>query len=209
MAVGARDEHGAGQVAGSLGPMGFSYRPDLAPPAEEAAEVYSRVCKAMQPLVDVYVCETMCSVDQARGALMGATGHGRPVWLSLSVDDNDGTKLRSGEPLSEVFPLLCQYNPAAVLLNCSVPEAITQSIPILAQNEQKIPCGAYANGFSKISSEFDAYGATVDCLESRKDLGPEAYADFATDWVDNGAMIVGGCCEVGPEHIKLLAETFA
>ena len=41
MAVAARDVHGSGQVAGSLGPLGFSYQPDKAPPAEQAAEVYA------------------------------------------------------------------------------------------------------------------------------------------------------------------------
>jgi S-methylmethionine-dependent homocysteine/selenocysteine methylase len=24
------------------------------------------------------------------------------------------------------------------------------------------------------------------------------------DWARNGASIIGGCCEVGPEHIKAL-----
>ncbi|MEO1397675.1 MAG: homocysteine S-methyltransferase family protein, partial [Pseudomonadota bacterium] len=28
-------------------------------------------------------------------------------------------------------------------------------------------------------------------------------------WVDQGATIVGGCCEVGPAHIRALANTFA
>ncbi|MGL4488661.1 MAG: homocysteine S-methyltransferase family protein, partial [Rhizobiaceae bacterium] len=37
-------------------------------------------------------------------------------------------------------------------------------------------------------------------------LGPESYADFAVDWVARGAAIVGGCCEVGPEHIAVLHE---
>ncbi|MAI97769.1 MAG: homocysteine S-methyltransferase, partial [Rhodobacteraceae bacterium] len=26
------------------------------------------------------------------------------------------------------------------------------------------------------------------------------------EWINLGATIVGGCCEVGPEHIKLIAE---
>ncbi len=25
-------------------------------------------------------------------------------------------------------------------------------------------------------------------------------------WVNLGATIVGGCCEVGPDHIKLIAQ---
>ncbi len=35
---------------------------------------------------------------------------------------------------------------------------------------------------------------------------PEAYLKHAQRWIGYGATIVGGCCAVGPEHIKLLAQ---
>ena len=34
----------------------------------------------------------------------------------------------------------------------------------------------------------------------------ERFAAFAMDWVAQGATIVGGCCEVGPDHIAALAR---
>lgn len=206
-AVDARDAHGSGLVAGSLGPLGFSYQPDKCPPAEEAAEIYRNICEIQKDFVDHYLFETMSSVDQARGALMGSSGLGKPVWLSLSVDDKDGTKLRSGENLTDILPLLAKYNPAVILVNCSVPEAVTNAVPLLVGNG--IPVGAYANGFVSIADAFDHVGATVDALEARNDLGPQAYADFAQKWADAGATIIGGCCEVGPDHIALLAQKFS
>ncbi len=42
--------------------------------------------------------------------------------------------------------------------------------------------------------------------EAQKDLDPDAYAERALGWVEQGASIVGGCCEVGPAHIKALSE---
>lgn len=68
--------------------------------------------------------------------------------------------------------------------------------------------GAYANGFTHINDAFLKLGATVDVLQKRKDLDPEAYAGFAADWVTKGVGIVGGCCEVVPAHIALLAKRF-
>lgn len=204
MAVASRDAHGAGLVAGSLGPQGFSYQPDKCPPAAEAAEVYDQICAIQADYVDLFMAETMSSVDQARGALMGASGHGKPIWLCLSVDDTDGTKLRSGEPLGDIFPLFATYDVASVLINCSVPEAVSQAMPIMAT--AGLPFGAYANGFKKIAKDFNKIGATVDLLESREDLGPAAYADFAQSWADAGATLIGGCCEVGPAHITELAR---
>ena len=72
MAVAARDAHGSGEVAGSLGPQGFSYQPDKSPPAEQAAEVYADIARLHADYVDFHLLETMSSVDQARGGLMGA-----------------------------------------------------------------------------------------------------------------------------------------
>lgn len=206
LAVDARDFNGKGIVAGSLGPQGFSYRPDLAPPANVAAEIYSKLCKIQSNYVDVFIAETMSSIDQARGALMGASGFNKPIWLALSVNDKDGTKLRSGENISDILPLLNEYKPAAVLINCSAPEAVSTALPLL--RAAKIPIGGYANGFVEIAKDFNKIGATVDMLKSRSDLNPEEYANFAKDWINSGATLIGGCCEVGPAHIAELKRKF-
>lgn len=203
IACDARDANGRGQVAGSLGPIGWSYRPDLAPSAENAADIYAEIVHIQSGMVDLFIAETMSSVDQARGVLMGAGVAGKPVWLGLSVSDEDGTKLRSGENLADVLPLLDEFKPAAVLINCSIPEAVSQAVPVLMNNN--IPVGAYANGFTHISADF-GQAATVDVLTARTDLDPDKYADFAMSWTQSGASIVGGCCEVGPAHISEIAR---
>jgi S-methylmethionine-dependent homocysteine/selenocysteine methylase len=204
LASDAREAHGSGIVAGGLGPQGFSYQPDKAPPAEQAAEVYANLAKIQAQFVDVHLLETMSSVDQARGGLMGAGVTGKPVWVALSVRDDDGTRLRSGELLSDVTPLLEEFNPAAVFINCSKPEAVDTAVPILAKSGRVV--GAYANGFTGIAADFNKVGATVDMLSARRDLDPNAYADFADGWAANGATIIGGCCEVGPAHIAELSR---
>ncbi|MDB0060314.1 homocysteine S-methyltransferase family protein [Planktomarina sp.] len=206
MALAARDAHGSGQVAGSLGPQGFSYQPDKAPPAEQAAEVYADIARLHAEYVDFHILETMSSIDQARGGLMGAGVTGKPVWVSLSVDDSDGTKLRSGEPLSGAILMLEEFQPATVLINCSVPEAVSQGLPVLAGSGFNL--GAYANGFTGIHSDFNSIHATVDLLKSRTDLGPEQYLNFAKTWAEMGASAIGGCCEVGPKHIAMMAKHF-
>jgi S-methylmethionine-dependent homocysteine/selenocysteine methylase len=206
LACDARAENGDGLVAGGLGPLGFSYQPDKAPPPEQAAEVYAMCARLQAPFVDLHILETMSSIDQACGALMGAGVTGKPIWLSLSVDDKDGTQLRSGEPLADAAALLTEYQPAAVLLNCSLPEAIDAALPALLAMGYR--SGAYANGFTGISDAFDHIGATVDVLTARADLGPAAYADFADGWANQGVSIIGGCCEVGPAHIAEMRRRF-
>ncbi|HAW48601.1 MAG TPA: homocysteine S-methyltransferase [Roseovarius sp.] len=200
----ARDAHGYGRVAGALGPLVQSYRPDLCPPAEEAARIYAEPVAALAPGVDLLLLETMASVDQARGALMAARKTALPVWLAVSVMDDDGTRLRSGEPLGALAPLIAEMPPDAILLNCSPPEAITQGLGEIAAFG--LPFGAYANGFTRISDGFLGAAPTVDALEQRTDLSPAVHAEAAMGWIAQGATIVGGCCEIGPAHIAELAR---
>lgn len=204
LAMEARDAYGTGQVAGSLGPLGFSYQPDKCPEVDIAAPIYENAAKQQSDFVDFHILETMSSVEQARGGLMGATKSIKPVWLAISVDDEDGSKLRSGEHVNEVIPLLAEFGAQALLVNCSSPEAVTKSIPLLS--DCGIPIGAYANGFVNISDSFNKIGSTVDLLKRREDLTPSVYADFAQKWVTAGATLIGGCCEVGPAHIKELSS---
>jgi homocysteine S-methyltransferase len=37
-------------------------------------------------------------------------------------------------------------------------------------------------------------------------VAPEVYTKFACQWIDAGATIIGGCCEIGPEHINFLCQ---
>ena len=199
----ARDKNGSGMVAGSLGPLGFSYRPDLSFPPEEAAELYAEITKIHEPYVDFHLIETVSSVEHAKGCLMGTSVSSKPVWLAMTVADDDGSKLRSGEAVEEIKALIDEFKPGALLINCSTPEAVSQAIPLLA--DIKIPFGAYANGFTFITSSFTE-SETVDNLEARNDLGPTDYAEFCDQWINHGATIIGGCCEVGPAHIAELKK---
>ena len=198
----ARSAHGTGRIAGSIGPLIASYRPDIHPAHDVATPLYAEVAKGLAKGCDILICETVASVAHARAVLEGAKQTGLPVWLSLTVDDADGTRLRSGEALADVLAVADAAD--AILINCSVPEAIPAALDVLAQGDK--PFGAYANGFTRITAAFLETKPTVDALSARQDLGPEAYAAHAMGWIGQGATIVGGCCEVGPAHITELAR---
>lgn len=203
-AVDARAAHGSGRIAGSMGPLVATYRADVTLPVAEAAPKYAEIAAILGPHVDLILCETMATVVQAEGAAIGAKASGKPVWLSVTVDDADGTKLRSGEPLSDLKRVVDEQKPAAILVNCSVPEAMAAAMGVVATFG--IPFGAYANGFTHIDPAFLKDAPTVKELTHRHDLTPAKYVDFAMGWVAQGATIVGGCCEVGPAHIRALAD---
>lgn len=201
-AAALKEAEGVGVLAGAIGPLVASYRPDLMPAHEVAVAAYTEVANILAPKVALIICETVASLAHARAVLEAAAATGKPVWLAMTVDDHDGTKLRSGEPLADVFAVAGAAS--AILANCSVPEAIDAAMGVLATGNK--PFGGYANGFTKISDGFLGDKPTVDALTARQDLGPDVYARHAMSWIAQGATIVGGCCEVGPAHIARLAN---
>lgn len=204
MAIEARDMAGIDgvRIAGCLPPMYASYRPDQSPEIDIMIETYKRVVAVQQAHVDLFMCETMASIAEATAALTAAKPSGIPVWVGLTVTDDNSSTLRNGDQLSDAVAKLDELGADAKLLNCSKPEAISAAWQSLCSGEG--PIGAYANGFTSIAALQP--GGTVESLEARHDLGPDNYAEFAMRWVEQGASIVGGCCEVGPAHIAAIAN---
>ena len=202
-AAAARAAHGAGRIAGSLGPLVASYRPETHPPHDESVSKYAEIARLLAPVVDLFLAETVASLAHARAVLEGALLGGKPVWLSVTVDDEDGSRLRSGEAVADLQPIVAG-KAGAVLANCSAPEAMAAALTVLGRFG--LPYGAYANGFQQITKEFLKDNPTVDSLHARPEMTPERYADFALQWVGMGATIVGGCCETTPAHIAEIAR---
>ncbi|MCB2136581.1 MAG: homocysteine S-methyltransferase family protein [Rhodobacteraceae bacterium] len=202
-AASARAEHGTGRIAGSLGPLRASYRPELFPPHEEAVASYAELAALLAPAVDFFIAETVASLAHARAVLEGAAVGGRPVWLSVTVDDEDGGRLRSGEAVADLAPIVAG-KAAAILANCSAPEAMAAALDIF--RSFGLPFGAYANGFQEITKDFLKDNPTVASLSARPEMTPALYADFALKWVGMGATIIGGCCETTPAHIAEIAQ---
>ena len=192
---------GNGRLAGSIGPLIASYRPDIHPDHATAVPLYAEVAKLLSPHVDLLIGETIASVAHAKALLEGAATTGAQIWIAMTVDDDDGSRLRSGEPLAEVIAIA--DGASALLANCAAPEAMMAAMDVLATSGK--PFGAYANGFTQITKDFLKDKPTVDSLQSR-DMGPDIYTEFALGWVDQGATILGGCCEIGPGHIAHLAQ---
>jgi S-methylmethionine-dependent homocysteine/selenocysteine methylase len=192
-------------IAGSLPPLYASYRPDLAPSFEVSEPQYREMAEILAPYVDLFLCETMSCGEEARAAASGAAAAGKPVWVSWTLADGGADRLRSGESVAEAAAMLDSLPVSVVLANCCAPESITAAMPQLVALGMG-PTGGYANGFVDIPPGTNVRDKLPD---ARPDLGPEAYLGHVRNWVADGARIVGGCCEVGPAHIALLARAFA
>ena len=208
----ARDEHGSGLLAGSLGPLFKSYSPeeDNSLPFDEQVELYMTYMKDLKA-TDILLFETISSVFHLKVILEAIKQQqsSQAVWLAVTVDDKDGTRLRSGEKVEDIIPYLDQAYVEAILVNCSRPEVIGDSMGIL--KKIGIAFGAYGNKFSDMDSFLKTLKSRgvgkYEDIEMNDDLGPLRYAEFVIEWIKMGATIVGGCCEIGPQYIKKIAGT--
>ena len=39
-------------------------------------------------------------------------------------------------------------------------------------------------------------------------MSPEIYEKLCHEWIELGAEVIGGCCEIGPEYMKTICKSF-
>ena len=195
------------RVAGSIPPLEDSYRADLVPAAEVSLPIYRELARALRPHVDLYVCETMSSIDEAKNAVSAARevgGADVPIWVSWTLAEDAGGGLRSGESIADAYSAIAEYDVGACLFNCTTPAAITAGLKELRAITD-LPIGAYPNqlhipeGWTLDNEVATGYSA----------ITTDEYVEFARGWRATGATLIGGCCGVGPEYIEALSKALA
>lgn len=203
LAVEARRKSAASVlIAGSLPPLGGSYRPDLVGRTEDIESLYLEQAELLAPYVDLFLCETMSSAAEAGAAAAAACKTGKPVWVAWTLHEDRSGRLRSGETIRAAAELLHDLPVSGFLVNCCAPESITNALPQLLETGAAY-IGGYANTFQPIPKDWELVGdkPTDGALDLRSDLDPESYAEHVVRWLQNGATVVGGCCGTGPAHI--------
>jgi S-methylmethionine-dependent homocysteine/selenocysteine methylase len=192
-------------IAASFPPLTESYRADLVLDDELLKQEYTLLIKqAVKHQVDILLGETLSRAKEARIITKIAQKAGIPLWLSFTV--NEAGNLRSGENLRDVAKeLLLNYGVEALLVNCSTMQNIHFSIDILQKLGQEFTFqyGAYGNRYNEIRKD---YKLALKSTVINEDISPAQYTDAVKSWIDKGASIVGGCCGIGPEYIKRMAQ---
>ena len=190
------------RIAASLPPLEASYANEFALSYADTRDQFGEMMDLLAPYVDIYLGETLATAFEARAFLEAARGRTQAIWLALTLADHGSTDLRGGETLADVIAhVLGGYELDALLINCCTPDSVARALPLLKASGT--PFGAYANGFVEIPDDWDEAGGVLQ-LAAAADLSPEAYAAEVAGWIEAGASIVGGCCEIGPAHIARL-----
>ncbi|MEV4182943.1 homocysteine S-methyltransferase [Streptosporangium canum] len=200
LAAEARDTHGTGTVAASVGPYGAylangaEYTGDYDLDEDRLADWHRDRWHILAGSgADLLACETIPSYAEARalGRLLAETP-GTRAWVSFSC--RDGEHISDGTPLKDAAALFAgDPQVIAVGVNCTAP----RHIPSLIGRIEGKPVMVYPNS-----------GETWDAA-NRRWLGladPAEFGAAAAGWHAAGSAFVGGCCRTTPEHIRQISE---
>ncbi len=193
---------GASFVAVSVGPYGAyladgsEYRGDY---SATWAEVRAFHRERLEVLVDtggdVLAVETIPTVAEAEIVLDEIARLGAPpTWLTFTCVDQRTTC--GGEPIGDAIAAVQAVpNLVAIGLNCTDPRHVS-SLLASAGERTELPFVVYPN-----------HGRTWDG-EAKCWLGDgdDHLARRAEEWVSLGARLIGGCCGVGADGVRSLAD---
>jgi homocysteine S-methyltransferase len=144
---------------------------------------------------DVLALETIPDADEAQALMNLVRGTGAACWLSFSAS---GRKTRAGQPLKEAFSLAADVDEViAVGVNCCAPQDVLAAVEIASEVTGK-PVVVYPNSGESWDAQARAWRE-----ESTFDAG------LVRSWIDAGARLIGGCCRVGPDAIRQVADVVA
>jgi homocysteine S-methyltransferase len=209
-ALRAREAVPAGRavaVAGSMSPFCLAAMhsrneagPSAADPFPSLADFREQAALLTEAGVDLIALELMEAPSYGRAALQAAAETGLPVWLGLSpVRLEDGTlgsdpALGEGDSFAELVSALADPALAAVTVMHAKPDVALEAIDVIRARFAG-PIGVYAESGSWAAPEWVFDG-----------LSPDEYLQEAIAWADRGVQLIGGCCGIGPEHIRVLAD---
>ena len=191
-------------VAGGLPPQNFTYEADDRS-EEEITKNFKEQAKALNPYIDFFYFDVLSSVKEFKCGIRAIKEFKKTYLIGIHI--SEGKNLPSGEKISEIKEVI-DNKALGVILSCISPENYEANLKEL--KNLGVPFGFKLNGYitTKPSTSYtenyikSKTGNPVEVLGKRKDLTPKKIYGFAKKFKQEGATILGGCCEISPEHIK-------
>ena len=196
-------------IAGGLPPQFLTYEADTRSEDEIKSDFYDQA-KILNPYIDFFYFDVLSSVREFRIAIQCIEEFDKPYLIGAHI--SEGTKLPSGEKISEIINKINHKKLLGIILSCISPENYELNLKEI--KNLGVPFGFKLNAFIKTNPKPNYTGAYKksktgnpnEFLGVREDLTPERMAIFAKKFKVAGATILGGCCETRPAHIKEMAK---
>jgi len=190
-------------VAASMGPTGELLEPFGDLTYEEARDAFAEQARILYRTgVDLFMVETLSSLEEARAAIEAVKSVTSPVpdvlvplVCTMSFDTNLRTMM--GVTPVEAAWYLREWGAEVVGANCG--KGPQDALMVLRMMHEVCPEALLAvqpnAGLPRLVEDRAVY-----------DLGPEEFAKYAREFVAVGARFIGACCGSTAEHTKALAK---
>ena len=207
IALKVKNEYPNIMIAGGLPPQRLTYEEDIRSEVEITKD-FNEQARLLNEYVDFYYFDVWSSIREFKCGIEAIKEFKKPYLIGIHI--SEGTKLPSGEKISDIKSII-DGNLLGVMLSCVSPENYEHNLEEI--KKLNVPFGFKLNGFmtTKPKNGYTANylktkGNPNEFLGKRHDLTPDKFHEIAKKFKENGATIIGGCCETGPAHIKAMAK---
>ena len=190
-------------IALSIGPYGAyladgsEYHGNYGISNEELIKFHDRQIQLIDHTdADLFACETIPSFEEAKALRELLTQTNKSGWVSFSC--RNGKEVNDGTSIEKCVALFTDHpNVFAIGVNCTDPDYVAELIVAIKKEVRTKNIIVYPNS-----------GECYDPKEKSWDgtLNSQHFIHLAKEWISLGADIIGGCCRIGPNHIRQLKE---
>ena len=199
LAIEARDRMETSDVLVAGGVSYWSWSGNWPAPNELPTSTVEEASIMAEAGADLLMLEMMVDIDRMVVTLEAAQTSGLPVWVGLSCkpDEFGVMNLMRGGLLAEALDAIKDKNVPLVSIMHSEVEDIDACLDVVVDRWSG-PVGVYAHS-ARWVDDVCFFDVTVS---------PEDYAAHAKSWLERGVQVIGGCCGLGVDHIKVLKRLF-
>ncbi|MDH3680426.1 MAG: homocysteine S-methyltransferase family protein [Acidimicrobiia bacterium] len=149
---------------------------------------------------ELFVLEMMRDIDRTQLILDAVRPTGIPTWVGYSCEITDGEPwLITGEhTLAEALGAIEGEAVDLVAIMHTEVDDIDRCLDVVAEHWDGA-VGVYAH-----TGDWQPPNWVFTDL-----ISPDAYGEACLRWVGRGVQVVGGCCGIGPDHIRHLGKTLS
>jgi len=197
-------------IAGGLPNQKQTYSADLGEDLDLIEKNFYDQAKLLKNGIDFFYLDVMSSGLECEIALKTIESFNVPVLVGIHVRDNG--QLPSGETIKDIVKKYKNNNWLGIIAACVSPKAYELVNNDLQKLE--IPYGFKLNAFKKIPEGYtvaskDQWGNAGNpsaVLGINTDLNESKFYEYVKKFMENGATILGGCCEIRPSHMKEISK---
>ena len=174
-------------------------------------KAFSEQLSCIKNYVDFFYLDVLSSGREIGIASEIIDKYKKPILVGIHLTKNG--KLPSGETITEVIKKYKHSNWIGIIASCVSMEIAENSISEF--KKQNLPFGFKVNLWGddepspvrKINSaKYNEDAVNLNTVMGKKEVSDEEFKNLGKKFIENGATIIGGCCETNPSHIRVLSS---